>query len=409
MSGMVPNFGLLSHVPCHRRGFLRVGLSASLATAPVSPWSDWLEASPPACPREEGGSWEAAPPVYSIIPVVGDGRWVWTEPPDETGYLEPRDFQLRIGIEVHGRDRAKRVKATTPVPVQLPEQSLRDVAIETNGCQAGLRAISPEAGQLLLFAPTVAKQQRVSASVTTRLTLTKQYLGFSRDQFTEPQPPPSRDLRRLYLGDSPGIQTRIPEVRRLVRQLGSGDRHPWVLAAAIHQWVWENIRARTGTYTSVERALADRVGDCEERAAVFVALCRAAGIPARLVWVPNHEWAEFYLVDESDNGHWIPAHTACYSWFGWTGVHELVIQKGDHLIVPEKNRPQRLLRDWVQWIGSRPEVRYTAELTPLAAGPGDDPGPGARRKNEHGEWTLQGGHELDNALRDGASAMAYAR
>ena len=27
---------------------------------------------------------------------------------------------------------------------------------------------------------------------------------------------------------------------------------------------------------------------------MLVALCRAGGIPARLVWVPNHNWAEFY-------------------------------------------------------------------------------------------------------------------
>ena len=71
--------------------------------------------------------------------------------------------------------------------------------------------------------------------------------------------------------------------------------------------------------------------------AVFVALCRAAGIPARLVWIPNHNWAEFYLTDKDGKGHWIPAHTACYFWFGWTGVHELVLQKGDRIRLPERS------------------------------------------------------------------------
>ena len=65
-------------------------------------------------------------------------------------------------------------------------------------------------------------------------------------------------------------------------------------------------------------ALKERRGDCEEMAGIFVALCRHCDIPARLVWVPNHNWAEFYLTDDQGEGHWIPAHTACYHWFGWT-------------------------------------------------------------------------------------------
>jgi hypothetical protein len=123
-----------------------------------------------------------------------------------------------------------------------------------------------------------------------------------------------------------------------------------------------------------------------------------------LVWVPNHNWAEFLLVDAEETGHWIPVHTAAYNWFGWTGVHELVLQKGDNIRVPEKRKPQRLTRDWAQWVGIRPRANFLAELRPLARQPDDDPGPGARRKNARGEWELQRRHELDDQLRDGASA-----
>lgn len=31
------------------------------------------------------------PPVFGVVPVVGDAKWIWTKPPHgETGYLEPR-------------------------------------------------------------------------------------------------------------------------------------------------------------------------------------------------------------------------------------------------------------------------------------------------------------------------------
>ena len=42
-------------------------------------------------------------------------------------------------------------------------------------------------------------------------------------------------------------------------------------ARAFYEWVWANIKGRPQIYTSVTAALKDRVGDCEERAAVFVA------------------------------------------------------------------------------------------------------------------------------------------
>ena len=28
------------------------------------------------------------PPAFSITPVIGDGKWIWRDPPTDTGYLE---------------------------------------------------------------------------------------------------------------------------------------------------------------------------------------------------------------------------------------------------------------------------------------------------------------------------------
>jgi hypothetical protein len=156
----------------------------------------------------------------------------------------------------------------------------------------------------------------------------------------------------------------------------------------------------------VTAAINGRVGDCEEYASVFVALCRASGIPARLVWIPNHNWAEFYLTDAAGKGHWIPAHTAGYSWFGWTGAHEMVLQKGDSIELPEKRKPQRLVEDWAQWVGAKPDIRWFAELRPLPPKEGAEVGPGTRSKNARAEWVVTGKHPLDDYLRDGAKAAA---
>ena len=72
-------------------------------------------------------------PTRSVVPVVGDGQWIWTEPPkDETGYLEPRTFEARVGLELLGNGNATQIAATTPVPGEFPEQKLEAIEIKTD-------------------------------------------------------------------------------------------------------------------------------------------------------------------------------------------------------------------------------------------------------------------------------------
>ena len=189
------------------------------------------------------------------------------------------------------------------------------------------------------------------------------------------------------------------QVRKLAEQLTDESVHPWDKVQSFAVWTTRNIRPKMGSYLGVVRCLEMKLGDCEDMAALMVALCRASGIPARLVWVPNHNWIEFYLEDQKRRGHWIPVHTAAYFWFGWTGAHELVIQKGDRIPVPERRKSFRLQEDWMQWQGRRPRVSYVAQLKPVAKDTGTDPGPGAREKIASGEWKLSGSHPLDRLAR----------
>lgn len=373
------------NMPLERRSFLAWGATAVGGLA-----AGGCRSAVPAGP----------PPAWAVTPVVGDGRWVDTKPPREpAGYYDRRAFELTVGIEMRGRGNATDLRAATPAPTTHPEQPIDDVTIETQGCEARIQAVGEGAAQLLVAAGGIAAGQVVRATARYRLTLAKQFFGYDRDRFPGRQPQPAADVRAAYLGNSPGIETSSAHVRRLLDTVrGPDGEHPWDLARRCWTWVREQIRPRIGPYTSVVKAIENRVGDCEEMAGVFVALCRRAGIPARLVWVPNHNWAEFHLVDEQGAGHWIPAHTACYPWFGWTGVHELVIQKGDRVTPAQARAPQRLLEDWGQAAGPRPTFHWTAALRPLAAKEGDDPGPGGRVKRESGEWALTG-HRLDSLMR----------
>ena len=220
-----------------------------------------------------------------------------------------------------------------------------DIQIDTLGCRATIRKLDAMARELVLTAPAIGSGQVIRAVATFQITMFKQYHAYRAEQFYNEQQPP-KDVRRAALQNSPGIETSAPEISALAAKLVGKLENPWERAERFKDWVWENITARPGRYTNVTTALKNRVGDCEEKAAVFVALCRSVGIPARLVWVPNHNWAEFYLTDTSGQGHWIPAHTSCYSWFGWTGAHELVLQKGDRIQLASRRGMVRLQEDW---------------------------------------------------------------
>jgi len=343
----------------------------------------------------------AAPSFHSAIEVVGDGRWIWIDPPkSKSGLLEPREFDFKASIAIRGTGGSTQLTSATVLPAQYPEQKISNVQIFTEGCKARIRKLGPTVNQLYVAASSVAAGQVIRAVAQFRMTLYKQYHAFERENFPRQQKI-NRQALKHHIGWSPGIHIRSKLVRDLAEEVGGHFDHPWDKAEAFKKWVWKNIEMKVGRYTSVLRAIRNRKGDCEERASVFAAMCRVSGIPTRSVWVPNHVWAEFFLHDNQGRGYWIPAHTSGYRWFGFTGVHEVVLQKGDLVVEPERKRRSRFLHDWMKCAGTRPVTQYTSQLTPLSSTDGSDPGPGGRVKPAKGPW-VPGRHRLDKYFRDGA-------
>src|SRR5258706_13430387 len=143
-----------------RRAFLHIA-TASAAAAMI----------PKSYAAAASDSLSSRPPAFSVIPVVGDGKWIWTEPPqNQKGYLEPRPFELSIGIELQGKGKASGILASTPVPLELPEQKIEDLTIKAEGCAAEVRRLAPEAGQLFLVAEGIEKGQTITAQALYKLT-----------------------------------------------------------------------------------------------------------------------------------------------------------------------------------------------------------------------------------------------
>lgn len=112
------------------------------------------------------------------------------------------------------------------------------------------------------------------------------------------------------LADTVFIQSRHERVRRQAEDILQGERDGRRAVEKLLRWVYRSLaKEPTMSIPSAVQVLETRRGDCNEHAVLMAALCRAAGIPARLcaglVYMNGsfyyHAWVEVYL------GRWVPA------------------------------------------------------------------------------------------------------
>ena len=118
---------------------------------------------------------------------------------------------------------------------------------------------------------------------------------------------PARDSSLVrWLTPAPLIQSDDPRIQAQARLIIGREQDPARAARRLAAWVRTHVERRaTAAVPSAVRVLETRVGDCNEHAVLFVALARAAGLPARtvagLLRVDRrfyyHAWAEVYLGD----------------------------------------------------------------------------------------------------------------
>lgn len=106
------------------------------------------------------------------------------------------------------------------------------------------------------------------------------------------------------------IESNDQQIRDLVQVIVGEEKNPYLNARKFYDWIIDSL-----FYQDVEGlkgalfALINSYGECGDYSALFVAFCRAAGIPARPVvgfWAetgrPCHVWAEFYI----EECGWVP-------------------------------------------------------------------------------------------------------
>lgn len=259
----------------------------------------------------------------------------------------PQIQNWKIGLILDTPVTCTNVYATFPVPMDWPEQKVtvtgQTIDPQVSGWET--RELPGGAKQVAL------KMARVPAGSTVEITFNFQIERArilppdQTDDLTIPKRP-GRELR-IYTGTSPFIDSTNARIKKASREILSVDaENAWARVEQIYDYVRDNVEYVEGPLKNASQALKDGKGDCEEMTSLFVALCRNARIPARMVWIPDHCYPEFYLEDPNGDGHWFPCQAAGTRQFGRMDEYRPVLQKGDRFKVPEKKTPSRYVSEF---------------------------------------------------------------
>ena len=143
-----------------------------------------------------------------------------------------------------------------------------------------------------------------------------------------------------WLDESEYIQCGTPEIRKQLRKLSRKRTKISVVVRNIYDFVSEDIEyvTETGSKDAL-KTLEEGRADCGGKSRLFVALCRAYGIPSRLVGGliltrgikhVTHVWAENYI-----DGKWIPFDTV-NGHYAFLPDNYLELYRGDYFLIRHK-------------------------------------------------------------------------
>jgi len=272
--------------------------------------------------------------------------------------------RMRVGVVVKAvGGPCKGLVAYTAVPTQWAEQSVKIVEEEISpSAKVRYQMVDGMAKAMEVKIPLIRAGEEAKALVTFEIRRSSLVPPEETDAYVLPDRKKLDRKLRTFLTPSPKIESRHRKIRELAKEIGVDEESAWARVEAIYDWVRDKVEYKNGPIKGAVAALEDGTGDCEELTSLFVAICRAADIPARTVWVPGHCYPEFYLLDAEGQGHWFPCQAAGSRAFGGIPEHRPILQKGDSIRPPYNRRErQRYLADNLTGAGGRPRVKFIRE------------------------------------------------
>ena len=147
---------------------------------------------------------------------------------------------------------------------------------------------------------------------------------------------PADPDRSRFLGPETFIESDDPEIVEQARRIVGGATDPRTKAERLVREVNAMLDKKpTVSLPSAKEVLRTKVGDCNEHTALYVALARAAGLPARinvgLAMVRGafyyHAWPEVWIDVGPSRGYWLPVDPT-FNQFPADTTHLRLLQGG---------------------------------------------------------------------------------
>jgi hypothetical protein len=120
------------------------------------------------------------------------------------------------------------------------------------------------------------------------------------------------DLYKRYTQPEKYIESTDPAIVKAANEIAGTETNPYLMAKKFYLYILDNVEYKQlhQGLNGAKYLLTNRVGECGDYSALFIAFARAKGIPARPVvgyWAisgtdQTHVWAEFYL----EGIGWVP-------------------------------------------------------------------------------------------------------
>lgn len=286
------------------------------------------------------------------------------------GYSDAKPFDWQFGMKLNTPVTFTAGLGTFPIPMDWPEQTVSISSRDVSGpvSQLEMRDLAGGARQAVVGIARMTASQSLGVLLNVHIEKRNVIAPTNTDSLDIAKRPP-REMR-AYLGNSPMIDATNGKIRLLSKELASeatDDTSGWQTVRRIYDRVREKVTYTEGPIRNASAALADGKGDCEDMTSLFVALCRNANVPARMVWIPGHCYPEFYLEEREggeESGHWYPCQVAGTEQFGEMQEDRPILQKGDRFRVPEQRQMVRYVSEFFRCdrVGSAaPSVEFVSE------------------------------------------------
>jgi hypothetical protein len=247
------------------------------------------------------------PPAVTATPVPATQAAPSATPAtkEPLGYSDPQKYSVKYSVIINNTGFSPTdIRLYLPLPAEWDAQ--KELKIAAIAPEPKSKAAEPVSGNSMLYWQLLKTPKKGSAA---EFTLNFEFTAYETNTNIDPasvQPYDKSSVEvQRYTKPEKYIESGDPKITALADSLAAGETNPYLQAQKFYDYIIDHTTYKLlgQGLNGAKYLLENGKGECGDYSALFIALCRAKGIPARPVvgyWAisgndQTHVWAEFFL------------------------------------------------------------------------------------------------------------------